>query len=122
MDTNSNDVNGYKNKPVASLDAQKIEYRTSEEDDSDSKSLLLPRNGGMSMKSDKTRRKVQWNDKNGNNLTEVLEFMPRFPRFVGNSVHRSQHFPMKFPDASCMHSDVSDSEDEDSESCACAIM
>ncbi|KAI9078826.1 hypothetical protein K1719_039284 [Acacia pycnantha] len=96
MDTAAKESNGcVDNKPVASVDAEKIEDRTNGEDDSDSHSLLPPRRGGLSSKSNKTRRKVQWNDRNGNKLVEVLEFVP---------------------------SDDSDSEDEDSDSCICTIM
>ncbi|PWA93674.1 hypothetical protein CTI12_AA068360 [Artemisia annua] len=46
-------------------------------------------------KSGKKQRKVQWNDRNGHKLTEVLEYQP---------------------------SDVSDSEDEESDACLCIIM
>ncbi|XP_028769568.1 uncharacterized protein LOC114737205 [Neltuma alba] len=95
MDTDAKDSNGCVNKPVASVDAERVEDRTNGEDDSDSHSLLPPRRGGLSRKSDKTRRKVQWNDRNGNQLVEVLEFIP---------------------------SDDSDSEDEESDSCICTIM
>nr|KYP60773.1 hypothetical protein KK1_023186 [Cajanus cajan] len=109
MDTNSTkDANGCcVNKPlaltvtmtVASLDGRKVGDHSHRVDDSDSNSLLpLPR-GGMSQKSDKKyrKRKVQWNDRIGNKLVEVLEYEP---------------------------SDVSDSdsEDEDDNSCMCSIM
>ncbi|KAE8714651.1 Actin-related protein 2/3 complex subunit 2 [Hibiscus syriacus] len=50
----------------------------------------------VSSKSDKTRRKVQWNDRNGNKLVEIMEFEP---------------------------SDVSDSDDvNDEDSCICIII
>lgn len=66
------------NKGVVFVDSEKVdEDRIDGEDDSDSHSLLPPRRGGLSRKSDKTRRKVQWNDRNGNKLVEVLEFVPR---------------------------------------------
>ncbi|KAG4983251.1 hypothetical protein AAZX31_10G128700 [Glycine max] len=96
----SKDINGClmdKHKPVvtSSLVCEKVEDHVNGEDDSDSNSLLPPRRGGMSRNCEKTRRKVQWNDRNGNKLAEVLEYEP---------------------------SDVSDSEDEDSDSCICAIM
>ncbi|KAI3469814.1 hypothetical protein Pfo_026477 [Paulownia fortunei] len=55
--------------------------------DDESQSLLK--------KSEKPRRKVQWLDKNGDKLAEILEFQP---------------------------SDVSDSDEEDSDSCLCKIM
>lgn len=89
------EANGYKKSSSVSTDTQKLEDQADGEEDSESHSLLPPRRGGMSRKSDKIRRKVQWNDKNGNNLVEVLEFEP---------------------------SDVSDSDDEDSDSCICTIM
>ncbi|XP_057431230.1 uncharacterized protein LOC130724077 [Lotus japonicus] len=103
MDTDSKDANNYMdNKPVmgSSLGGEKVDDHDHDhvngEDDSDSNSLLPPRRGGMSRNSDKTRLKVQWNDRNGNKLVEVLEYEP---------------------------SDVSDSDDdEDSDSCICTIM
>nr|KYP56598.1 hypothetical protein KK1_002842 [Cajanus cajan] len=79
----SKDVNGNikdKHKPVvASLGGEKVEDHVNGEDDSDSNALLPPRRGGMSRNCDKTRRKVQWNDRNGNKLAEVLEYEPRYP-------------------------------------------
>ncbi|KAG2403600.1 uncharacterized protein HKW66_Vig0188870 [Vigna angularis] len=78
----SKDVNGCimdKHKPVvaSSLRSEKVEDHVNGDDDSDSNSLLPPRRGGMSRNSDKTRRSVQWNDRNGNKLAEVLEYEPR---------------------------------------------
>ncbi|MCE3215261.1 hypothetical protein HAX54_001507 [Datura stramonium] len=58
-------------------------------------SLGFFRKGGLSKKTAKPKRKVQWNDINGNKLTEVLEFQP---------------------------SDASDSDDDESDSCICIIM
>lgn len=72
------EANGYKKSSSVSTDTQKLEDQADGEEDSESHSLLPPRRGGMSRKSDKIRRKVQWNDKNGNNLVEVLEFEPRY--------------------------------------------
>ncbi|EOY06155.1 hypothetical protein QUC31_016434 [Theobroma cacao] len=98
MDTVHNDakdVNGYNNKILGAIDSPKLEDHADGEEYSESNSLLPPKKGGMSRKPEKTRRKVQWNDKNGNKLVEVLEFEP---------------------------SDVSDSDDEDSDSCICIIM
>jgi hypothetical protein len=71
------DVNNYimDNKPVVAC--VKVEDHVNGEDDSDSNSLLPPRKGCMSRNCDKIRRKVQWNDKNGNKLAEVLEYEPR---------------------------------------------
>ncbi|XWS53760.1 hypothetical protein CRYUN_Cryun10bG0027900 [Craigia yunnanensis] len=89
------DVNGHKNKTLGTIDSPKVEDHTDGQDYSESNSLLPPKKGGMSRKPEKTRRKVQWNDKNGNKLAEILEFEP---------------------------SDVSDSDDEDSDSCICNLM
>ncbi|KAK3187665.1 hypothetical protein Dsin_027226 [Dipteronia sinensis] len=88
-------------EPLITEDSGKLDDQTHGEDQTDgeeyseSNSLLPPRKGGMSRKSDKTRRKVQWNDRNGDKLVEVLEFEP---------------------------SDASDSDDEESDSCICTIM
>ncbi|KAA8548866.1 hypothetical protein F0562_000550 [Nyssa sinensis] len=99
MDKNGADRNSGKNsgksKPVGCLNSQKVGLDGDGEVDNESKSLLPARKGGIERKSEKPRRKVQWNDKNGNKLAEVLEFQP---------------------------SDVSDSDDEDSDSCMCTIM
>ncbi|XVE81910.1 hypothetical protein DITRI_Ditri15bG0104200 [Diplodiscus trichospermus] len=98
MDAVYNDVkdeNGHNNKTLGTTDSLKVEDHTEGEDYSESNSLLPPKKGGMSRKPEKTRRNVQWNDKNGNKLAEILEFEP---------------------------SDVSDSDDEDSDSCMCIIM
>ncbi|XP_059632314.1 uncharacterized protein LOC132274960 [Cornus florida] len=95
MDINGTDNKSDKNKLVSCLKSQNVVFDGDREGDDDSKSLLPHRGGGISRKSEKPRRKVQWNDKNGNKLTEVLEFQP---------------------------SDASDSDDEDSDSCICTIM
>jgi hypothetical protein len=74
------DANGSKNEPLMmTLDSPDVEEDVEEngEDYSEFKALLPPRKGGMSRNSDKVRRKVQWNDNNGNKLVEVLEFEPR---------------------------------------------
>lgn len=86
VDMDSKDINGClmdKHKPVvtSSLVCEKVEDHVNGEDDSDSNSLLPPRRGGMSRNCEKTRRKVQWNDRNGNKLAEVLEYEPRYPFF-----------------------------------------
>ncbi|XP_068327753.1 uncharacterized protein [Pyrus communis] len=99
MDTDAKDAstaNGCKTETTSDTgDSQKVEENVNGDEDSESNSLLPPRRGGMSRKTNKTRRKVQWNDRNGNKLVEVLEFEP---------------------------SDVSDSDDEDADSCICTIM
>ncbi|XP_047311481.1 uncharacterized protein LOC124914900 [Impatiens glandulifera] len=71
-----------------------------ERDEDNMTAALLPaRKGGLSSssskKSVKPKRKVQWNDTNGNKLAEVKVFQP---------------------------SDDSDSEEEDSDNCMCTIM
>lgn len=99
MDTDVPDQKSSKIKPLGNMDSQKVKLLAEEEEeeeaDSETKSLLPPPRGGMSRKSDKSRRKVQWNDRNGNKLVEVLEFQP---------------------------SDASDSDDEDADACICTVM
>ncbi|XP_057959986.1 uncharacterized protein LOC131152246 isoform X1 [Malania oleifera] len=95
MDSDVRDSNSRKVKPLASLDAQRVELQKEEEGDNESDALLPPRRDGMLRRSEKTPRKVQWNDKIGNKLVEVLEFQP---------------------------SDVSDSDDDEADSCICTIM
>lgn len=78
METDAKVVSGSKSKALGVTDLPKVEdHRVNGEEDSESNSLLPPRRGGMSRKSEKTRLKVQWNDKNGNKLAEVMEFYPR---------------------------------------------
>ncbi|CAH1441305.1 unnamed protein product [Lactuca virosa] len=81
--------NGNQERDV--MNGEKVE----EDEEDESKKLLLPKKGGLSKKSGKKHRKVQWNDRNGHDLTEVLEYQP---------------------------SEVSDSEDDESDSCICNIM
>lgn len=107
MDAIGGDYTRPKSKPVATQDENSVEDGEDEREallplkKHESEEALLPpppRRGGMSRKSEKTRkvpRKVQWNDRNGRKLTEVLEFQP---------------------------SDASDSDDEESDSCVCSIM
>ncbi|XP_022979377.1 uncharacterized protein LOC111479120 [Cucurbita maxima] len=95
MGGDSRAVNGYDERSVDSAAAGEVGDHRNSEDDSESNALLPPRRGGMSRKSNKPRMKVRWNDSNGNNLAEILEFQP---------------------------SDVSDSGDEESDSCSCMIM
>ncbi|KAK9724263.1 hypothetical protein RND81_05G059400 [Saponaria officinalis] len=96
MDCNGKDT---KTKPlISSLKPQREEIEEDVlimEDEYDESERLLPSNGGISEGSLKTRRKVQWNDSIGNKLAEILEFQP---------------------------SDVSDSDDDDSDLCFCTIM
>lgn len=80
MDKAGSDANGCKNNTFIKFKDEKVVDQIDEEDDSpssESKSLLPQRKGGISRGVDKTRRKVQWNDSNGNKLVEVLEYIPR---------------------------------------------
>lgn len=97
MDTNNNkDFKGEKIQYVDSVEAlPNSVLNGGKDEDDESKALLPSRKGGLSKKIAKPKRKVQWNDTNGNKLTEVLEFEP---------------------------SDASDSDDDDSDSCICRIM
>lgn len=95
MDSNGRDA---KVQPInGDLEPQKeaVASVLDKENDSESERLVLPRNGGIAKGPTKVRRKVQWNDANGNKLAEILEFQP---------------------------SDVSDNDDDDSDTCFCRIM
>ncbi|KAL9240282.1 hypothetical protein vseg_014520 [Gypsophila vaccaria] len=97
MDSNEEDA---KTKPlISSMKPQREEIEDvimdDDDDDDESVRLLKNNNGGISGKSNKISRKVQWNDRHGNKLAEILEFQP---------------------------SDVSDSDDDDADSCYCTIM
>lgn len=91
MDSNGRDP---KIKPIIS-DLMPQKAAVLDKEDSESELLLPPSNGGISKETPKIQRKVQWNDSNGNQLAEVLEFQP---------------------------SDASDSDDDDSDTCFCTIM
>ncbi|KAJ0240147.1 hypothetical protein HA466_0228230 [Hirschfeldia incana] len=81
---------------VVSLKSSEVEEQISEEEESESQCLLPPpRKGGMSRSTDKIKRTVQWNDIKGDNLAEVLVYEP---------------------------SEVSDIDEDDSDSCICTIM
>ncbi|KFK31050.1 hypothetical protein AALP_AA6G061900 [Arabis alpina] len=100
MDTGRGEVkeaNGCESKDiVVSLKSSEVEDQIEEEEEeSESQCLLPPRKGGMSRSTDKIKRTVQWNDNKGDNLAEVLVYEP---------------------------SEVSDTDDEDSDSCICTIM
>ncbi|KAG2289291.1 uncharacterized protein BNAC04G11100D isoform X1 [Brassica napus] len=89
--------NGDKDVVVVSLKSSEPEDQISEEEEEESESqcLLPPRKGGMSRSTDKIKRTVQWNDIKGDNLAEVLVYEP---------------------------SEVSDTDDDDSDSCICTII
>ncbi|XP_050219137.1 uncharacterized protein LOC126669657 [Mercurialis annua] len=96
MDKDVMEANGFKTEPLIAGDSEKLENHDDDgEDDSESNTLLPPRRGGMSRNPERVRRKVQWNDNNGNKLAEVLVFEP---------------------------SDNSDSDEEETDSCICTIM
>ncbi|CAN7061678.1 unnamed protein product [Brassica rapa subsp. trilocularis] len=81
---------------VVSLKSSEVEEEEEEEEESESQCLLPPpRKGGMCRSTDKIKRTVQWNDNKGDNLAEVLVYEP---------------------------SEVSDTDDDDSDSCICTIM
>ncbi|KAK4765898.1 hypothetical protein SAY87_007540 [Trapa incisa] len=94
MDNSVHVANGSKMKPLFGVDSEHVEGLVEGEENSEMKALLPPKGGIMSKNVEKTRRKVQWNDRNGNNLAEVLEFQP---------------------------SDSSES-DEEKDSCICTVM
>ncbi|CAH8389301.1 unnamed protein product [Eruca vesicaria subsp. sativa] len=78
------------------VEDQVCEEEEEEEEESEKQCLLPPpRKGGMSRSTDKIKRTVQWNDNKGDNLAEVLVYEP---------------------------SEVSDAEDDDSDSCICTII
>lgn len=62
------------NNVLSSLESPKVVMI---EENDESKALLPSNNGGLAKKSDKPKRKVQWMDKNGDKLAEILEFQPR---------------------------------------------
>ncbi|CAI0436915.1 unnamed protein product [Linum tenue] len=79
MSMDDKEENGCDTKPLISKDGDEVENQgdDGEEEEGESNSLLAPRKGGMSRKSGKVRRNVQWNDKNGRKLAEILVFEPR---------------------------------------------
>ena len=85
-DANSSNCNGG-SKPSYCAEESKEEAAKAEEEEGDgeSKSLLQSAkvaNGGMAKKRKKSsRRRVQWNDRNGNKLAEILEYQPRLHLF-----------------------------------------
>ncbi|KAG9143053.1 hypothetical protein Leryth_006309 [Lithospermum erythrorhizon] len=98
MEVSNKDSENDMSKPLNGLgDAKNVNVISNgeEEEDDDEGQALLPKEGALSEKCDKKRRKVQWNDRNGDKLAEILEFEP---------------------------SEVGDSDDEESDSCLCRIM
>lgn len=73
----NNAISSSKHKPQVDVDPGKVELNGNPEEDNETVSLLPSRRGGLSKNSSKPRLKVQWNDKDGNKLAEVVEFQPR---------------------------------------------
>lgn len=75
------DVRNSEKHKSSKIDAESVSQKENggveREGDEESDALLSPRRGGMSKRPRSVRRKVQWNDRNGNKLFEVLEFQPR---------------------------------------------
>ncbi|XP_008438474.1 uncharacterized protein LOC103483558 isoform X1 [Cucumis melo] len=90
MDGDSKDVNGCKEKTMDSAAAGEVGDHSNGEEYSESNALLPPRRGGMSRKLNKPRMKVRWNDSNGNNLAEILEFQPRLLCYYNDCQRRSK--------------------------------
>ncbi|GMH29174.1 hypothetical protein Nepgr_031017 [Nepenthes gracilis] len=82
-------------KTIGKVEGEKGGVGIEREEKNESKSLLPTQDRGMVKWIPRTRRKVQWNDTNGNKLAEVLEFQP---------------------------SDASDNDEEEADSCFCTIM
>jgi hypothetical protein len=68
----TNQCNGIK-------DSIRLDCKDDVDEDRETTSLLTPAvNGDVGgIEKRNSRRKVQWNDRNGNNLVEVMEFQPR---------------------------------------------
>lgn len=96
MDAKTKGVDGDENNKILhSLGSDNVILNGESDVDDDSQSLLPSKKDGLFKKSGKPKRKVQWLDRDGSKLAEILEFQP---------------------------SDVSDSDEEDSDSCLCRIM
>ncbi|XXG61874.1 hypothetical protein AAC387_Pa05g0368 [Persea americana] len=96
MDLDVRNCERQRSKQDVDLVSEKDKVGVDKEENEESNSLLSPRGSGMVERERSSRRKVQWNDKNGNKLFEVLEFQP---------------------------SDSSDSDSDDGvDTCICAIM
>lgn len=77
MDLDVRNCERQRSKQDVDLVSEKVKVGVDKEENDESNSLLSPRGGGMAKRERSSRRKVQWNDKNGNKLFEVLEFQPR---------------------------------------------
>nr|GMD59787.1 hypothetical protein TEA_028947 [Ipomoea batatas] len=84
MDMDDNELNLGKNKLVEGMESQKDVLNGEKEDEDESKSLLPSKRGGLLKKPVNPKLKVQWNDRNGDKLAEILEFQPSsLPIFAG---------------------------------------
>ncbi|PIN17918.1 hypothetical protein CDL12_09418 [Handroanthus impetiginosus] len=86
---------GVKIDEINNLESPKVVMIEESDGEDESQALLPSDKGELSTKPEKPRRKVQWLDRNGHKLAEIVEFQP---------------------------SDVSDSDEDDSDSCICRIM
>lgn len=77
MDLDVRNCEKQRSKQDVDMVSEKDKDGVDKEENEESNSLLSPRGGGMAKSERSSRRKVQWNDKNGNKLFEVLEFQPR---------------------------------------------
>ncbi|KAL2555973.1 Hexose carrier protein hex6 [Forsythia ovata] len=79
MDMNGKDVKSHKINTnfVNGMESPKVGLNWESEGEDESRTFLPSKKGGLSKKSGKPRRRVQWFDKNGNKLAENLEFQPR---------------------------------------------
>lgn len=62
---------------LVQLSPPKVEADISKDEDDESNSLLSIQEGQAPRRPSNPRRKVQWNDRNGHKLVEILEFQPR---------------------------------------------
>lgn len=81
MDVVKNDAKICNGNKTSSVATSKDGTDKGEEEDGETSSFLLPslKKGGMQGRRQTSRRKrVQWNDRNGDKLVQILEFQPRF--------------------------------------------
>lgn len=78
MDMNHN---GVKSDSISNglniLESPKVVLIEEGDGDDESQALLGPDNSRLLNGSEKPKRKVQWMDRNGDKLAEILEFQPR---------------------------------------------
>lgn len=82
MDIRAKDFGNVKSKskikPLLSLGSENVGLNGEIAGDEEKVSLLPPRRGGMSRSPGKPQlKKVQWSDKDGSKLAEVVEFQRR---------------------------------------------